>query len=641
VLPGKVTLTAIGASGQLTASVLDKNGQAVSGRRIVWQSSDATVVSVDSLGLVTAEGAGMATITATAAGQSGQAAAVVSPAASRLVYKAEPSAVVAGSAFDPAVRIEIQDANGHVVSESTAEVTLSLEGGPEGAELLGTSRVKAEGGVVTFEDIRLERAGSGYRLKASAPELVAIESGAFTVQPAEAARLVFVTGVPARVEAQVPFTPAVEVEAEDRFGNRIPDWMGEVTLALEAAVDSAAGLVGTRTARAENGRARFPGLSIAIPGKGQMLRAEAGDLSVAKSAPFYVRLTFDMVSAGIAHTCGVTTAGKAYCWGRNYKGQLGTGDTTNSTIPVAVSDDLAFASVSAGTDHSCGVTTTGRAYCWGAADFGKLGHGRTNDSDVPVEVVSAFSFSMVSATTYHSCGVSTAGKAYCWGNGGGSRLGTGDIFDSAIPSSVASAHTYISLSTARDHSCGVSTTGKAYCWGNGWYGKLGTASTQNSPAPDAVSGTHSFAMVEAGGAHTCGVTTAGKAYCWGHGASGQLGNGGTTDSAVPGAVSGNRTFVTVGAGNSHSCALTTAGEAYCWGVGTFGQLGNNGTTKSAVPVAVSGGLAFSMVSTGGDHSCGITTAGETYCWGNGNEGRLGSGGATTALVPVLVFGTER
>jgi len=43
----------------------------------------------------------------------------------------------------------------------------------------------------------------------------------------------------------------------------------------------------------------------------------------------------------------------------------GDGTNTASNVPVAVSSGLTFQSVSASRHHSCGVTTAGVAYCGG------------------------------------------------------------------------------------------------------------------------------------------------------------------------------------------------------------------------------------------------------------------------------------
>jgi alpha-tubulin suppressor-like RCC1 family protein len=42
------------------------------------------------------------------------------------------------------------------------------------------------------------------------------------------------------------------------------------------------------------------------------------------------------ISAGDTFSCGVTTAGVAYCWGDNEYGQLGSVAVTGSAVPVAV-----------------------------------------------------------------------------------------------------------------------------------------------------------------------------------------------------------------------------------------------------------------------------------------------------------------
>ena len=62
--PAAATLMSLGETVQLTASVLDQNGQPVAGAVVDWQSSDASVATVSSQGLVTAVGNGSATVTA-------------------------------------------------------------------------------------------------------------------------------------------------------------------------------------------------------------------------------------------------------------------------------------------------------------------------------------------------------------------------------------------------------------------------------------------------------------------------------------------------------------------------------------------------------------------------------------------------
>lgn len=105
---------------------------------------------------------------------------------------------------------------------------------------------------------------------------------------------------------------------------------------------------------------------------------------------------FSHVTAGAFHTCGVSREGAAYCWGNNDgyhhvrgsdAGQLGTDDRRFSLpAPVAVSGSLRFKTLSAGAAHTCGVTVDGSLYCWGANDRGQLGAGSRDGTSAPVLV---------------------------------------------------------------------------------------------------------------------------------------------------------------------------------------------------------------------------------------------------------------
>jgi alpha-tubulin suppressor-like RCC1 family protein len=151
-------------------------------------------------------------------------------------------------------------------------------------------------------------------------------------------------------------------------------------------------------------------------------------------------LTFTRLSVGDAHTCGLATEGAWYCWGRNESGQLGNGTagpdichgSPCSTLPVAVASGVSFMTVFAGYRHSCGVTSAGFAHCWGNNLYGQLGDGTSVSSLTPVAVTGGLRFASVSPHTSHTCGLTTGGVAYCWGSNSYGQLGTGTS-DSYVP----------------------------------------------------------------------------------------------------------------------------------------------------------------------------------------------------------------
>ena len=134
VSPATSRLTALGATVQLTATVLDQNGQAIAGAAVTWASSAAAVATVDGAGLVTAAGNGAATITASAGSASGTAAVTVMQAASSVVVSpAEATLTVLGDTLRLAA--EAFDANGVAV----ADVQFSWESSDSAVATVDTS----------------------------------------------------------------------------------------------------------------------------------------------------------------------------------------------------------------------------------------------------------------------------------------------------------------------------------------------------------------------------------------------------------------------------------------------------------------------------------------------------------------------
>ena len=80
VTPSSASLSALGETVQLTATVRDQNGNVMPGVVVSWSSSAPTAATVDAAGMVTAAGNGSVTVAATAGGARGTAAVTVSVA---------------------------------------------------------------------------------------------------------------------------------------------------------------------------------------------------------------------------------------------------------------------------------------------------------------------------------------------------------------------------------------------------------------------------------------------------------------------------------------------------------------------------------------------------------------------------------
>lgn len=132
------------------------------------------------------------------------------------------------------------------------------------------------------------------------------------------------------------------------------------------------------------------------------------------------------VSTGGAHTCGLKQDGQALCWGLGTSGQLGGGAAVaQSTAPTAVSGTQLFSSLTAGFAHSCGLTTAGTAWCWGNNGSGRLGDATTTQRTAPTAVAGGAAFTALSAGSEHTCARSTAGSAICWGRNAEGQVGDG------------------------------------------------------------------------------------------------------------------------------------------------------------------------------------------------------------------------
>jgi hypothetical protein len=209
--------------------------------------------------------------------------------ADHLLFTQQPSDTVAGQSVSPAVTVAIVDQFGNVLSyDNTDTVTVAIGTNPSGGTLSGTLTVTVNGGVATFGDLSIDKAGSGYTLVASSSGLTGATSNSFAVNPATADHLVFLQQ-PTNTNAGQTIS-AVMVEVVDQFGNVVTsDNSDTVTVAI-GNNPSGGTLSGTLTVTVSNGIASFGDLSIDLAGDGYTLHASADGLTAVDSNAFSITM---------------------------------------------------------------------------------------------------------------------------------------------------------------------------------------------------------------------------------------------------------------------------------------------------------------------------------------------------------------
>jgi alpha-tubulin suppressor-like RCC1 family protein len=390
------------------------------------------------------------------------------------------------------------------------------------------------------------------------------------------------------------------------------------------------------------------------------------------------------VTAGTYTTCVVLQGGKIICFGSDYYGEIGNGQTAEYAHAQVHGITNARAVVQ-GRDYACALLTTGAAKCWGNDANRSLGDDKgSGESAVPTPVAPvAWGVTMVNALTVTVHAGDTVNVAGAVSPAAPGRVVTLTAFDFIRNVNVAIKHTrlsarsryrfsyvptspgnqdlivtvartsnhstgtfdgkdvgvepvYVSVAAGHGHGCGTAATGQALCWGDDTDGALGPQSIPSLGAYQ-VSDLPPVKQVVAGLDFSCGLLRTGHVDCWGDNSSDQLGDG--TDPQIAGKiepVTGITNATAIAAGERGACAVLTTGSVKCWGEGENGQLGNGSAQNSPVPVTATGITNAVAVTSGAFHTCALLKTGHVDCWGENNDGQLGRGSPAGAGVPVAV-----
>ncbi|MDF1654215.1 MAG: hypothetical protein P1U34_03800 [Coxiellaceae bacterium] len=223
------------------------------------------------------------------------------------------------------------------------------------------------------------------------------------------------------------------------------------------------------------------------------------------------------IAAGSHHTCALLRSGHMKCWGANDFGQLGDSTTLTRPAPVAVSNlstnRLHVVSIAAGKFNSCAILSNSTMKCWGDNFRGQLGIGNTDKLKTTPQLVQGLIGNKVAAVAigvFHICAQTNAGGMYCWGYNTDGQLGLGN-FDrlKTLPQQVPGlVYGVVGISATDYGTCAIKSGGKVLCWGENYYGEVGDGTTETRNTPTAVKNINKkyvrdLSMSSGSAAHNC------------------------------------------------------------------------------------------------------------------------------------------
>lgn len=527
VIPSTLSVP-VGQSQALTAVALTAEGAEIPGQSFAWSSSNTGAATVNGTGLVTALGAGTASIVVSSGGKADTATVTVTappPGPVATVTVTPATASVAVGATTPLTAV-VKDANGIVITTSPVTWSSTV---PANATVSGA-------GVVTGVAVgnALVIASAGGKSDTAAITVTAPGNAGWTVASITAAN-----------------NHACAVTSAGKgycWGWGIDGQLGTGDADLGAWV-----------------------------------------LGPHEVAGGYTWKEIRASTAG-RHTCGVTTAGQGYCWGAP-SGIFGVGKTTQAySSPQLVPGGKTWKTLRPSTNQVCGIATDDLTYCWGVSNLNG-GIGNTTGFDTvrvlsPAAVLGGHLFTALDVGENRSCGLKADGSLWCWG--ATEYLDDPSAFTYYQPTKLDTAIQWAQLSVGVNFVCGASTAGTPYCFGINTYLGNGdsTAGATWPPVSPTVAG--NVSEVVAGGNVGCLRTTGGTGYCWGEGAMGTATGGPAQLTRSPRQLLGGLSFTRlVAGGNAFACGIATDTFLYCWGFSPQGALGTGKSEPAAsAPVKV-------------------------------------------------------
>lgn len=344
------------------------------------------------------------------------------------------------------------------------------------------------------------------------------------------------------------------------------------------------------------------------------------------------------IAAGGSHSVFVCGNGTVTGTGLNNLGQIGTGNNTNTLVPVAVSGLTDVIAVAARDQFTLFLKSDGTVWATGGNADGELGIGTTTAINTPVQIPSLSGIVKIATGLYHSLFLKNDGTAWGCGRNFSGEVGNGNRIQQNTPVQVINVSNVVDIAAGEGHSMFLSSDGTVKSCGDNQNSALGIGPINGFQpvVPPTTIGITDVVAIGGGNRQSNFIKSDGTVWAAGMNTYGKLGDGTLEERQFPVQVANLSGIVKVVTGQYHTLFLKNDGTAWSCGFNAYGQLGDGTNVDKATPVQVLVTNVNGIAASGFYYSLFSTTDNTFYACGQGG-GQLGIGNTATQVTPTLVI----
>ena len=277
-----------------------------------------------------------------------------------------------------------------------------------------------------------------------------------------------------------------------------------------------------------------------VSGWGQNDVGQLGDSSF-QNIPSPVNIPFNakiiQVEAGKYHSLFLDSNGQIHGLGSNLFGKLGTLRPPYSHLaPVLIPGIDSVIKISAGDNHSLAIRNDSTVWSWGYNSWGQLGHGNTLDTSKPRQVMILSRVIDIDAGISESYAVTFDGRVYGWGKNSQGELGNAVARDNnphPNPVVIPGISNAVQVEAGYRYALALLKDGTVMAWGRNEFYELGDSTTTNRYTPVKVKNLRHIHSISANVGVAFAIDSSGQIFSWGYSPLGSLASGMDTLKPVP------------------------------------------------------------------------------------------------------------